>query len=223
MDQVVHSLQPLTLSMCVRFRIAQRRRRLAYCNDYFSVDDALFDLTEASALVDAYDFSPLTLQDVAVQTRLTRGVKDDVLLRASAPRRVRPGQRIPVRLVLRRRGSGGNRRLSFRMRLPRSLRPGRRAMVLDGTGGGGGSALEELTSALVTLFGGDGADVDAGGGGPQAHSIDQLGRAVAAFHRGQGLRARFRHRGKRMLVYENGSVAFSGSIRIPLRVVRRRR
>ncbi|HEY1360331.1 MAG TPA: hypothetical protein VGF21_18665 [Thermoleophilaceae bacterium] len=218
-DDVVHSLQPVTLSMCVRFRIAQRKPRLGFCNDYFSTDDAFLDLTDAATLVDSYDFSPLTLQSLVVRTRLTRGVKEDVLLRGSAPRRVRPGQRIRVRLVVRRRGRGTNRRLSFRMRLPRSLRPGRRSIVLSGTGSSGDAA-DELADELVTLLidgTGDAEEEDL----PDAHSIGQLSALVSGFHHGQGIRARFRHRGSRRLVYENGRVKFTGSVRIPLRVRRR--
>jgi hypothetical protein len=222
-DEVVHSLQPVTLSVCFRFRVAERRRRFGYCNDYFSVDDAIVDATDASTLVDSYDFSKLTLQSAGVRIRLSRGLKRDVLLRARAPRRVRPGQRIRVRAVVRRRIRGTNRRLSFRMRVPRSLRPGRRAMVLSGTGpGASGSAEEELGVALVELFGGEG-EAEIGLDGPEPHSIGELAAAIGSLHhRGQGILARFRRRGARRRVYRNGSVAFSGRVRVPLNVVRRR-
>lgn len=221
-DEVVHSLQPVTLSLCLRFRVAERRRRFGYCNNYFSVDDALGDLTDAATLVDTYDFSPMSLESAGVRVRLTRGVKRDVLLRARAPGRVRPGQRIRVRVVVRRRVRGTNRRLSFRMRLPRSLGPGRRAMVLGGTGPGAtGTAEEDLGVALTELFGQDG-EAESGGDAPDPHSIGELAALVGSVHRGQGILARFRHRGARRLVYENGSVAFSGRIRVPLNVVRRR-
>jgi hypothetical protein len=127
-----------------------------------------------------------------------------------------------VRAVLRRRGRGTNRRLSFRMRLPRSLRPGRRAMVLGGTGVGNGRLTEELGEALLVLFGEEGSGEETGDEEKEAHSLSELADKVAAFHRGQGIVARFRRRGRRRLVYENGSVAFSGKVRVPLRVVRRR-
>lgn len=220
-DGVLHSSEPVTLSVCVRFRVAERKRRLGYCNDYFSPDDAAFDLTDAAGLVEGYDFSPLTLQDITARAKFRRGVSEDVLLRATAPRRVRPGQRIRVRALVRRRGRGNDRRISFRMRVPRSLRPGHQAMVLSGTGLFSSLDLEEeLGTALVGLFGGDVSSP--GLGGPEPHSIGALAKQVAGIHRGVGITARFRHRGRRRLVYENGRVAFSGSARVRLHVVRRR-
>jgi hypothetical protein len=219
-DGLVHSVAPVTLSVCVGFRVAERRRRLGYCNNYFSVEDAALDLSDAASLVESYDFSPLTIQSITSRTRLRRGVEEDVLLRGRAPRRVRPGQRIRVRLVLRRRRRGTNRALSFRMRVPRSLRPGHRAMVLSGTAAGSGAALEEeLGTLLGELFStGEGGE----GETPEAHSVGELATEVSSFHHGQGIVARFRKRGKRRLVYENGRVAFSGRVRVPLNVVRRR-
>jgi hypothetical protein len=220
-DSLVHSAAPVTLSVCVGFRVAERRRRLGYCNDYFSVDDAALDLSDAATLVESYDFSPLTIQSVTARTRLTRGVKEDVLLRGKAPRRVRPGQRIRVRVVLRRRRRGTNRVLSFRMRVPRSLRPGHRAMVLGGTSTGGSRLEEELGALLVDLFSGgegEGSEDER----PEAHTVGELARQVGSFHHGQGIVARFRRRGRRRLVYENGSVAITGRARVPLNVVRRR-
>jgi hypothetical protein len=148
-------------------------------------------------------------------------VKEDVLLRARVPRRVRPGQRIRVRLVLRRRRRGTNRTLSFRMRVPHSLRPGRRAMVLSGTAPSSAASLEEELSSLLTDLLGDEGGGDSGER-PEAHTLGELARLVSSFHHGQGIVARFRRRGRRRLIYENGSVAFTGSARVPLRVVRRR-
>ena len=63
--------------------------------------------------------------------KVSRGVREAFVIAARAPRRVRPGQRIRVRLLLQRR-RGGRFRLSFPMRVPRSLRPGARVLTLRG-------------------------------------------------------------------------------------------
>jgi hypothetical protein len=222
-DQVTHSFAPVTLSMCVRFRVRERRRRLGFCNDYFSLDDAAVQLTDAAALVESYDFSPVTLQEITARANLTRGVKREVLLRGRAPRRVRPGQRIRLRLVVHRRGSGAKRRLTIRMRLPRSLRRGRRTLLLTGTGTGvDEEADEELSLELLSALGEEGAEPPSEGP-PEVRSLGELASRVSAFHRGLGITARFRRRGRRRLVHESDQVAFEGTVRVPLRVVRRRR
>jgi hypothetical protein len=56
----------------------------------------------------------------------------------------------------------------------------------------------------------------------EARSVGELADQVASFHRPQGIVARFRRKGRRRLVYENGDVALSGSLRVRLNVVRRR-
>jgi hypothetical protein len=220
-DGVVRSAAPVTLSLCLRFRVAERRRGFGYCNSYFSAETALFDLTDAAALVESYDVTPLGLRELTVRVRLRRGVKEDVLLRGRALRRVRPGQRVRVRLAVRRRGTGARRRLTIRFRVPRSVRPGRRAVVLTGTGRGSGEdAIELITVELAEALFGDG-ETDEESAGPR--SVGELVALVRSLRRKVGIRARFRRRGRARVVYESGRVAFSGRVRVPLRVVRRRR
>jgi hypothetical protein len=141
-------------------------------------------------------------------------VRERVLLRGSAPRRVRPGQRIRVRLAVKRR-RGATRRLTVRLRVPRSLRPGRRAVVFEGFGGGSDSFEEQLPGTLSEFFGeGVGGD---GASGPL--SIGQLIGEVQSLRRPLGITARFRKRGG-SIVYRNNDVRFTGRARVALRVVR---
>ena len=91
-------------------------------------------------------------------------------------------------------------------------------MVLTGTGTGGAADLEaELEASLLDLVGEAAPASDSA----RPHTIDELAARVGSFHRRVGILARFEHRGERRLVYGSSDVAFSGSIRVPLRVLRR--
>ena len=68
-----------------------------------------------------------------MSVRARRGVTSDVIVSGRAPRRVRPGRRIRVRLDLQRRHDG-ERSLTVPVRLPRGLRPGVHALVMRGNG-----------------------------------------------------------------------------------------
>jgi hypothetical protein len=221
-QRLLRSSTPVTLRMCVRFKIRERPKRFGFCNPYFSADEALSELSGVADIVDAYDFSPLGLTHVSARMKLRRGVREDVLLRARAPRRVRRGQRITVRLLLRRR-RGEAHRLRIRVRIPRSLRPGERTLVLEGNGA---PPLEEdlleftLEPELIELFGDEEL---LGFGGAEPQSIEALIDTVRSFKRPLGITARFRKRGARRVVYKSDKVLFSGSVRVPLRVARKGR
>lgn len=213
LSQVLRSAPPVTLAMCVRFVVKGRSRPLGFCNPYFGVDPALFDLSDAAALVDSFDLAPLDLERARVSMRVRRGVTRDVLVSAALPDRVRPGQRVRARVVTLRRG-GERRRLSFRFRLPRDLRPGRQTVVLAGNGGedfSGDDLILVLSEALGEEFGGEGA--------AEPRSVRQLARRLAAFRRPLGIELR-RKRRRPKVVYEAEDVSFEGSVRVSLRVVR---
>jgi hypothetical protein len=218
-DHLLRSTAPARLRMCVRFKARELPRRFGFCNPYFSGDEALTELSEVADLVDAYDFSPFGLTQITARAKLRRGVLEDAIVRARAPRRVRAGLRIRVRLLLRRR-RGATRRLDVRFRLPRSLRRGFRTLVLEGSGAPNGDSLEfALETDLLDLLGpGDG-----GGGGDEPHSVAELVRRVEARKRRLGITARYRKRGHKTLVYASNDVLFSGRVKVPLRVVRRGR
>jgi hypothetical protein len=215
LERLLRSLEPVTMSMCARFSLAGRDKPLGFCNRYFFPDQALFELSEAAALVDGYDIPPLPLTGMEVRMRVAPGVKRDVILRGSAPRRVKRGQRIAVRLSLhRRRGEASSR--VVHVRVPRSLRPGRHRLVIQGTGEGSFDAFaEELIEELGFLFG------EEGSGRREPHSIRQLAARLREFHRPQGITARFRKRDA-TVVYRSADVLFEGRARIPLIVSRRR-
>ena len=211
-DTVLGAAGPTRLSVCARFHVREQRRPIGYCNPYFGIDAALLDLTTAAELVESYDLSPLHIERVQVNVRARPGVESDVIVGSRAPRRVRRGERITVKLGLQRR-NGGRRALSVPVKVPRDLRPGLRTLIL--TGNGGVPSLEdELVSALFDVF-----VIEFGetGGGGEPHSLRELAGAVRELRNPLGIKARFKKR-QPQLVHRSDEVSFEGRELIRLRV-----
>ena len=214
-ERLVRSYSPVTLSMCARFRVRELRRPIGFCNPYFSVEGAIGDVGQAAALVDSFDLAPLRIDAADVRLEVRRGSASDVLLRARGPRRARPGQRIRVALTVQRR-RGARRTLTVPVRVPASIKPGRRTLVLRGNGTGSeseGDLLELLFGALI------GSDSEEGDTEP--HSRRELAEAVGALRRPLGVLARFRGQEPRIAL-RSDRVSFEGRVEVGLRVVRRR-
>lgn len=217
LGRLMRDFGPVTFRMCTHFRIRQLRRPAGFCNTYFSVDDAVLDLSDAGALVDFFDLSPLDVQRTNVTVEAQAGVKEDVLLRARGPRRARKGQRIRVRVTVQRR-RGGRHRITVPVRVPRSLKPGVHRLTLRGTGAGfsdGGSLVEEIILLLEGAFG-------PGGAPSEPRNVRQLGRRLRSFKRTPGIQARFDRRPPR-LVRRSTEVRYEGRVRMRLRVMPRAR
>ena len=207
---------PLTFRMCARFRVRELRSPMGFCNTYFSVDDAVSQLSDAGAMIDFFDLAPLHVERAGISLRAQTGLKQDVLIGARGPRHVRRGQRIRVRLTVQRR-RGARRTLTVPVRVPRSLRPGTHRITFTGTGGAfSGDALVE---ELIALFEGE---VSGGGGSSEPRSARQLARRIKLLRRAVGIQARFRHH-SRQLVRRSSDVSYEGRVRLTLRVTRRAR
>lgn len=215
LGRLMRDFGPVTFRMCAHFRVRELRRPMGFCNTYFSVDDAVNHLSEAGAMVDFFDLAPLRVERAAVSLSVRSGLKQDVLVAARGPRRVRRGQRIRVRLTVQRR-RGARRKLSVPVRIPRSLRRGKHRLTLRGTGGG--FSEEELLGELIAMLEGQ----LAGGGPSEPHTVRQLARRVAALHRQVGIQARFKHR-RPQLVHRSSEVSYEGRVRLRVRVTRRAR
>jgi hypothetical protein len=203
-------------SLCLRISVRQRSRPLGFCNDYFDLESPFNDAQTALGLVDSYDFGPLTVTGVSVRMGVSRRVREAFLLRGRAPRRVRPGQVIRVRLLLRRRG-GGRATLSARVRVPRDLRPGRRVLRISGRDAR--RLAEAVEDELIFFLIGE----EEGGGQRSPRSIRELAARIRALRKPPGLRASFRRGDEARLVYRSADTLLRGKVRIPLRVVRRKR
>jgi hypothetical protein len=205
---------PVTLRMCLRIRVRELRRPMGFCNPYFSVDDAVADLSEAGGMVDFFDLAPLHVERISVGVRAREGVRQDVLLRARGPRRARKGSRIRVRLTVQRR-RGARHRITVPVRVPRSLKPGRRHR-LTLRGGGGASSEEELIRELIAMLEGD---LGGGGGSSEPSTVRQLARRIRTLRRVPGIYARWDRRRPR-LARRSGEVAYEGRARLRVRVTR---
>ncbi len=221
-------------SMCVRIKLRERRRPLGFCNRYATEGGAGFegiialaqnlqaiDLEEALLLVDGYKAGKLHVESIESRVDLSRGLSQAFLLGASAPRTVRPGQRVPVRVRVR-VTRGPVRTLRARLLVPRNLEPGRRSIRLVGTPA---DTLETLEgggeSFFIDLLEGGGTP----GGDPGPRSLDALAKQVAKLSRFDGVRAAFptgrRHRTKLVPAFIDPTIRISGSTTLKLRVAGR--
>ena len=214
MATVLRSTPPrVTASMCLRIVVRQRPKRLGFCNRYFGPYGPLDDLSAAFGLIDGYKFGRLDVERVSIGIKVRAGVREAFVLGARAPRRVRPGQRIRVRLLLQ-RSRAGRRQLSFRYRVPRSLRPGRHVLTIRGGSPGSSDPLEE---DFELIFGGGGE------GGPRPpRSVPELGARIALMAEPNGVRASFARKDKGPVVHRSDTLLIRGKARLPIAVERRR-
>ena len=220
LDRLLRAFEPVTLTLCTRFRVRQLRRPIGFCNPYFDGFEAMADVGRAAGLVDRFDFAPLHVTGASVSIAARRGVVDEVLVGAKPARRARPGSLLPVRARLQRRGGGG-RTVSVRVRVPRDMRPGRRTLVLSGNGfaAEGGLFIELIEAELA------GRRARARGPGPpparsaqsRRRTVRRLARRVAGLRRPLGIVARFRSR-ERRVVLRSDDVRFDGRVELRLRV-----
>ena len=226
-DRVLRSSPArVTTSMCLRIRLRERPRPLGFCNSYFDPGAATGDFEQAMDVLDGY-FGRLTVTDVSARLRISRGVREALLVRGRARGTVRPGRRARIRLVAQDRRSG-RLRVSFVVRVPRDLRPGRRVLVVGPTGDG--SEEDILLELLEGAFAKGGLNLAEGnppaekdsGDGPVTRTLSGLAFRIAAIQQPSGLNGRFSG-SERRLVLRSSNVRFRGKIRVPLRVVGRRR
>jgi hypothetical protein len=183
-------------SMCVRFRVRERPRGpLRFCNTYVGVGGLdgvsgvglVNDLTEATALIDAYDATPLHVTDVEVNAKLQRGLRQAYLEKVSGPRVLRRGRTARLTLSLRRpRGPAFQRRLA--LRVPRDAPRGARELRLRGTPAD--SAASAVLGDLVESLIGD--DPEAGEATSDPGSLDELAEEIEDLERYDGVTATLR-------------------------------
>jgi hypothetical protein len=187
-------------SLCVRIDLRERKQPMGFCNRYVGDGRGAGgpqismggDAAVAASLVEEYDREPLDVERLRVTFGIDSGLRFAKIRAATAPRRVRPGRVIRVRLTVQ-PPRERMRRVSFRLRVPRSVKPGRRTLTLSGTeadpGEGSlgeilGFSLGARTSDHETLLGGAGAPA----------TVDGLAKAIASLHRFDGIRGTFRRR-----------------------------
>src|SRR5688572_6678882 len=177
--------------MCVRIDIEERSRPMRFCNRY--VGDGQFlggteiamggDATSAATLVERFDRRQLHVERVRAKLEVHEGMRFARLRGASGPRRISPGERVPIRITYQRpREQLESSR--FTIRVPEGLDPGRRTLRLSGSGPDPGDAsLEAIFSAGFSpdefFFFGDTPE--------SLPNIRALARAVHDIHRYDGI------------------------------------
>jgi hypothetical protein len=215
----------LSGSMCARITVRESERPFRFCNTYVGAgggpQDAdegalpggalVADLGEALAEIDAFQLGEVHVTGVNVRLTLVRGLRQAYLLRARAPRVVRRGTRVRVRLTLQ-RVFGRRFTRTVRVRIPRGAPLGRRDLVLAGTPADAsdeGAAVIDLADAL------DGEE-PSDDGGPR--SVGELGDRIRDLARYDGITAALarpgRDGGAEWRGYRDPSLRISGRERL---------
>lgn len=202
----------VSTSMCLRVRIAERSRPLGFCNRYLEGGGPFEDLSVALLQIDAFEFGPLTPRSVRVSTKVERGASEAFLLGAQAPSAARAGERIRVRLKLR-RSRGPRTAETFTYRIPPDTEPGDRVLTVRGVVPH--SLLDASEELLLELFLGGGLP---GGGGAGPRSIEELAQAIADLRRRDGVRATFERKARGPVVLPTSDLLIRGRVRVPIRV-----
>ena len=190
-----------TANLCLGAVVAGHSHALRFCNRYVG-DNALvgngvllafFDTDAAGGVIDSAQFRALRVPSMTADLYLRRGLAQAYLTRAHAPQTTTVARGVHV-TVHARVVRGGPRRYSFRVPLPRHLKPGRYALTISGPGpdgtGGEGGGLDEL---FAELFGEGPGGANPGDLG--VTSFKQLRKRFAKLHRYDGLTARLTRRG----------------------------
>jgi hypothetical protein len=209
-QSAMHALPPRATSRaCVRIDIRQRAKPLGYCKRYFGTLEPLGDLSSAFSLVDGYKYGPLDVEGVRVRIRMSAGVRESLVLDGSAPRRVKPGQRIRVRLKLQRSREAGRQRLSFRYRVPRSVRPGARVLTVHGADASFETDPAEALFEELFFF-------EEFGGPAPPRTVKRLAARIAALGKPDGIRASFNRKRLGPVVYPYERQLVKGQAKIPM-------
>ena len=213
--------------MCLRIYLRESRKPLGFCNRYVGsgvagdegaappelASAASSDVAGAFGELEQVGFAALHVTRVVANIDATRGLAEAAIVSAHAPRRVRAGQEVRVRLKVR-VYRGPLRTVSFRLRIP-SGASGPISVTIHGPAAPPPATPAGLSSSLVLTLSGGGASPGSGGS-PAISSIDDLRQAIAAIPAYDGLIASLpghvkRHvfRDPSLLVTGAASVAFN--------------
>jgi hypothetical protein len=212
----------LTGRMCLKLTFAERPKRPArFCNRYLS--SSLFDpfsgplgnpiaffagmdAQTAFSLIDIYEGRPPHVASVKADVDIRRGEHVAFLRRVKAPRRVKPGRRVKLKVTMQRL-RGGTFTKRYRVRIPRGVKPGRRALRLRGFREG--SPDDDL---LAILFGFEEEDAAQG-----PATLRQLIRAISALGRWDGVELRLGRSEKR--AFRDDDLVITGRTKTVVKVV----
>jgi hypothetical protein len=215
----------LTGTMCLRITFRERPNRAArFCNRYLSSTilapdagplgnavafSAALDTLDAITLIEAYEGRTPHVSKVAANIEMRRGEQLAFLRKIKAPKRVRPGQRVRLRVTMQ-RVRDGNLTRTYRVRIPGGVKPGRRALKLIGFGQS--SPDEALLELLLGEEEGDGL-----GNGPAR--LSDLIDGIESLGRWDGVRIGVQ--GNRKRAFRDDDLVITGRAETRVRVVRR--
>ncbi|HEY5142791.1 MAG TPA: hypothetical protein VII98_04775 [Solirubrobacteraceae bacterium] len=186
-----------TDQLCLRISVRQARRPLAFCNRYAGAGggaDALLggplvaDVVAATQLIDAYGATNLDITGVNADVRVQRGLQLASLASLRGPVSARRGSDVSVGARLIRPG-GATLTRTIRVHVPEGMPTGARDLLLKGTSAdqtSGSGSDSSTTIDLSNLFAGSPGE---GSDGPT--SVRELGLAMSAIHRYDGVTTRF--------------------------------
>ena len=176
--------------MCVRISLRERPKPLRFCNTYVGGGGRgsagaplVADFTEGLEILDAFKFGPIHVSGVSVTVELRRGLRQAYLLGVSAPRFLRRGSRVRLRLKLR-RAFGARFTRTITVRVPRTIPSGPRTLMLTGTPADAGGDGEDLGAVFTIAF-------DDGGESIGARNLTQLAKRFSKVHRYDGVSLSF--------------------------------
>lgn len=226
----------LTGRMCLRIELRGREDPIRFCNRYVSssafggfgngVAPLALDASRAVEILEGFQFGPIEIERVEANIELRRGARQAYIRRVSAPRRVRRGSRVPVRVVAR-MVDGPLRTFRFRVRVPRDVPRGLVQLRLAGRGPDFGS--DDIIIEIIELLdeGGEGDEEedDGSAGDPGLPDLDAVEREIESIERYDGVRAVWaRPSGRRLAAdgtaFRHPTVRLGGRASVTVRVVR---
>ena len=172
------------------------------------------DVAVAVEVVESYKFGTLHPTAIELGLRVRRGVNQAYLLGVSAPRVVRRGQTIGLRLRLRRTGSGARSTRIVRMRVPLTVGRGVRTLRLIGTPSDAGGNPEE-EGDLSIVFEED-EEQGPSGDSPGAQSVAEIRERFEGLKRFDGVVARLG--GEERTLLRDPRLRISGDAQVRLRI-----
>jgi hypothetical protein len=217
----------MTGRMCLRITFAEKPKKPArFCNRYVSSGifdpflgplgnpiafNAAMDASSAFSLIEFYEGPTPHVSNVHAEIETRRGERVAFLRKIDAPKRVKSGQAVTLRVTMQRlRGRNFTKR--YRVNLPGGLKPGRRTLRLRGF-----EQESDEEDILAILFG---LDTEEGGGvkdGPAR--LNDLIESISALGQWDGVRVRIGGRTKR--AFKDDDMLIVGSAETSVRVRRR--
>jgi hypothetical protein len=208
--------------MCAKIALRERRVPLRFCNRYVATGTGeeaasvpigmAFDVLDALTLVDDFAGAPIHVTAFEANVKLQRGLQQAMLLDALAPPQAHNGERITVRLLLRKVG-GERFTRDIRVRVPARVH-GRRTLTLTGAPS---DSSDELSTSLGSIII-DALDEPQPGDELGPRTTSELADAITSIQRYDGLTSAFGGGTGERPAYRDPDIRISGRVRVPITI-----